>query len=46
MEKDPLLLQDQVGGMDDAIADIWDAMNKIWSLRGQAQVIWFSVLHV
>jgi hypothetical protein len=46
MEQDPLLLQDQVGGMDAAAADRWDALKKRWALGGLAQVVWLSVLHV
>jgi hypothetical protein len=46
MEKDPLLLQDQAGGMDVVVADRWDALKKRWALWGQAQVVWLSVLHV
>jgi hypothetical protein len=46
MEKDPLLLQDQADGMDVVVVDRWDALKKRWALRGQAQVVWISVLHV
>jgi hypothetical protein len=46
MDQDPLLLQDQADGMDTTTADRWDALKKIWALRGQAQVVWLSVLHV
>jgi hypothetical protein len=48
MEQDPLLLQDQTDGMDAAAAaaDRWDALKKRWAFRGQAQVVWLSVLHV
>jgi hypothetical protein len=46
MEQDPHLLQDQAGGMDVVVVDRWDALKKRWALRGQAQVVWLSVLHV
>jgi len=32
--------------MDVVAADRWDALKKRWALRGQAQVVWLSVLHV
>ena len=46
MEQDPLLLQDQAGGMDVVVVDRWDALKKRWTLRDQAQVVWLSILHV
>jgi hypothetical protein len=46
MEQDPLLLQDKAGEMDVVVVDRWDALKKGWALRGQAQVFWFSLLHV
>ena len=46
MEQDPLLLQDQVGGMDGDAADRWEALKKRWALQRKDQVIWLSVLHV
>jgi hypothetical protein len=39
MEQDPLLLQNQVNGMDVAIADKMEALKKKgWALQGRAQV--------
>jgi hypothetical protein len=46
MEQDLLLLQDQAGGMDTAAADKWVALKKRGALRGHAQVIRLSTLHV
>ena len=46
MAQDPPLLQDQAGGMDIVVADKWTALKKRGTLRGHAQVIWLSVLHV
>jgi hypothetical protein len=46
MEQDPLLLQNQAGGMDAAASDGWDVLKKRWALQGQAQVVWLSILHV
>jgi hypothetical protein len=37
MEQDPLLLQNQVDGMD-VVVDRWKALKKGWALQGQAQV--------
>ena len=41
-----LLLQDQASGMDVVAADRWAPLKKRWALRGHAQVIWLSKLHV
>jgi hypothetical protein len=46
MEQDPLLLQDEAGGMDVVVVDRWDALKKRWALWGQAQVVWLSLIHV
>ena len=46
MEQDLLPLQDQAGGMDVVVGDIWAALKKIWALRGHAQVFRLSTLHV
>ena len=46
MEQDLLLLQDQAGGMDIVVADKWVALKKRGALRGHAQVIRLSTLHV
>lgn len=46
MEQDLLLLEDQDGGMDTATADKCDALKKTGALRGHAQVIRLSTLHV
>ena len=46
MEKDLLLLHDQVGGMDTVASDKWTALKKRGALRGHAQFIWLLVLHV
>ena len=46
MEQDLLLLQDQAGGMDVVATDKWDALKKRGALRGHAQVIRLSALHV
>ena len=34
MEKDPLLLKDQVDGMDAAAAESMETLKKIWALQG------------
>jgi hypothetical protein len=46
MEQDPTLLQYQAGGMDIVAGDKWSALMKRGALRGHAQVVWLSVLHV
>jgi len=46
MEKDLLLLQNKVGGMDTVVVDRWVALKKRWALRGHAEVIRLSALHV
>ena len=46
VKQDPLLLKDQVNGMDATVVDKYGALKKRWTLRGQAQVIWLLVLHV
>ena len=46
MEKNLLLLQDQDGGMIIVAADKWVALKKRGALRGHAQVIRLSALHV
>jgi hypothetical protein len=47
MEKDPLLLQDQVDGMDAAVADRMEALKKKdGPSRAKLKSIWLSVLHV
>jgi hypothetical protein len=39
MEQDPLLLKDQVDGMDVAVANKVEVLkNERWALQGQAQV--------
>ena len=38
MEKDLLLLQDQVGGMDTVATDKWAVLKKRWAFWGHAQV--------
>ena len=45
MEQDPLLLQDQAGGMDTAAADKWATLKKRGALWGYAQVIQLLTLH-
>jgi hypothetical protein len=46
MEQDLLLLHDQAGGMDIVVVDKWVALKKRGVLRGHAQVIQLSELHV
>jgi hypothetical protein len=46
MEQESPLLQDQAGVMDTVVGDKWTALKKRGALRGHAQVIWLSVLHV
>ena len=46
MEKESLILQDQAGGMDIVVVDRWVALKKRRALRGHAQVIRLSALHV
>ena len=46
MEQDQPLLQDQGGGMDTATGDKWTALMKSVALRGHAQVVWISIIHV
>jgi hypothetical protein len=47
MEQDPLLLQDQVDGMDVVVADRMEALNKNdGPSRASLKSIWLSVLHV
>jgi hypothetical protein len=47
MEKDQLLLKDQVDGMDDDVVDKMKALKKEYGLsRARIKSIWLSVLHV
>ena len=46
MEQDSSLLPDHVGVMDIVAGDTWNALKKRGALRGHAQVVWLSVLHV
>jgi hypothetical protein len=46
MEQEPPLFQDHAGGMDNVVGDEWTALKKRGVVRGHAQVIWLSILHV
>jgi hypothetical protein len=46
MEQDSPLLQDQSIVMDTVVDDKWNALKKRGALRGHAQVVWLSILHV
>jgi hypothetical protein len=47
MEQDPLVLKDQVDGMDVVVADKVEALKmKYGPSRARLKSIWLSVLHV
>jgi hypothetical protein len=47
MEQDPLLLQNQANGMDDAAVDKIEALKKKdGPSRAKLKSIWLSILHV
>jgi hypothetical protein len=48
MERDPVLLKDQVDGMDGVVADKVEALNKKKDgpSRARLKSIWLSILHV
>jgi hypothetical protein len=48
MEQDPLLLKDQIDGMDVVVADKVEVMKKKKDgpSRARLKLIWLSVLHV
>jgi hypothetical protein len=47
MEQDPLLLKDEVDGMDVVVADKMEALNKKdGPSRARLKSIWLLVLHV
>ena len=47
MEQDPLLLKEQVNGMDVIVVDRMEALKKKYgTFKARLKSIWLSVLHV